>query len=124
MEPRPIAAPLIADFGEDDAVGAAGPDGLADADVGNGLEVLAGRDVANPQLKTLGPIVVDERRQQLSVRADFERAQPEVILALRFRGFVEQDLVGAAPHWLAPPGPILRAGSERPPVHRVAIAQR
>ena len=74
----------------------AGPHRLADADLGDGLDVLAGREVADAQLEPLRPVVVDQRREQLSVGADLERAEPEIFLALGLDRLVEDDLVVAA----------------------------
>ncbi len=64
--------------------------------VGDGLDVLAGRKVADAQLEPLRPVVVDQRREQLAVGADLERAEPEIFLALGLGRLVEDDLVRAA----------------------------
>ena len=81
----------------------AGPHRLADADLGDGLDVLAGRKVADAQLEPLRPVVIGERREQLAVGADLQRAEPEIIAALGFGRLVEDQLVVAAADRLAVP---------------------
>ncbi len=82
---RAIAAPIVVDLGEDDAGAVAGPHRLADADLGDGLDVLAGREVADAQLEPLRPVIVRQRREQLAVGADLERAKPEIFACPRPR---------------------------------------
>src|SRR5207248_7382414 len=60
---RAIAAPVVVDLGEHDSGAVAGPYRLADADFGDGLDVLARRDIADTQLEALRPVVVDQRRE-------------------------------------------------------------
>ena len=55
-------------------------------------------------------VVVDQRREQLAVGADLERAEPEIILALGLDRLVEDDLVIAA----AEPACDTRCGTARP----------
>ena len=50
----------------------AGPHRLADADLGDRLDVLAGREVADAQLEPLRAVIVDQGREQLAVRADLK----------------------------------------------------
>ena len=87
-----VAAPLLVDLGKDDPGAVAGPDRLADADLGDRLDVFAGGEVADPQLEALRAIVVDQRGKQASVGADLERAEPEIFLALGFGRLVEDEL--------------------------------
>ena len=82
---RAIAAPIVVDLGEHDPGAVAGPHRLADADLGDRLDVLAGREVADPQLEPLRPVIVRQRREQLAVRADLERTEAEIIACPRPR---------------------------------------
>src|SRR4051812_28207495 len=50
---RAVAAPLVVDLGEHDSRAVARPYRLADADIGDGLDVLARRQLTNAQLKPL-----------------------------------------------------------------------
>ena len=54
------------------------------------------RKVADAQLEPLRAVIIGERREQLAVGADLERAKPEIFAALGFGRLVEQDLVVAA----------------------------
>src|SRR6478609_10383918 len=74
-----IAAPVLIDLGEDDAVRSARPDGGPATDVGARLDVLASGEVADADGEALRPAVVDVDRCELGVRADLKRAEPEVI---------------------------------------------
>src|SRR4051812_22689765 len=119
METRAVAAPVLVDLVEDDAVGAARPHRLADRDVGDGLDILARREVADAQREAFGAAVIDEDRGELAVRADVHRAQAEIILPLGLQRLVEDNLVLATGELLAVPGAVLRARLERPPVEPV-----
>ena len=70
----------------------AGPHRLADADLGDGLDVLAGGEVADAQLEALRAVVIGQGREQLAVGADLERAEAEIVLALGLGRLVEDQL--------------------------------
>ena len=97
MIARAVAAPILIDLGEHQPGAVAGPHRLADPDVGDRFDHFAGRKVADSQLEALGPVVVDQGREQFAVGADLERAEPEIILALGLGRFVEDDLVARRP---------------------------
>src|SRR5436190_2901140 len=125
MVTRAIAAPIVVDLGEDDAAAVARPHRLADADIGDRLDVLAGSQVANAELEPLRAIVVDQGCEQLSVRTDFKRAEAEIILARGLDGLIENDLVIAAADRLAIPRPVLRAARlESPPIEEIVVTDR
>ena len=105
-----VAAPIVVDLVEDDAAAVAGPHRLADPDLGDRLDVLAGGEVADAELEPLRAVVVGQRRQQLAVRADLERAEAEIFLAFGLDRLVEDDLVVAA----ARPACGTRCGTARP----------
>ena len=88
-----VAAPIVVDLGEDDAAAVGGPDRLADADLGHRLDVAAGGDLADAKLEALGAVVVDQDRGIAAVRADLDRAEPEILLALGLGGLVEDQLL-------------------------------
>ena len=71
--------------------------------VGDGLDVLAGGEIADRQLEPLRPVVVDQGREQAAVGADRERAEAEIFLALGLGILVEDQLVVAAGDGLAVP---------------------
>ena len=91
-----VAAPIVVDLGEDDAAAVGGPDRLADADLGHRLDVAAGGELADAQLEALRAVVVDQHRGVAAVRADLDRAEPEILLARGLGGLVEDDLLAAA----------------------------
>src|SRR5215203_1512674 len=117
-----VAPPIVVHLVEHDAGAVAGPNRLADSDLCNRLDVLAGRKIADPQLEPLRPVVIRERRDEFPVRAHLHCAEPEILAALRLDRLVEDHLVLAAPDGLAVPGPIFGAGPERPPVEEVPVA--
>jgi hypothetical protein len=65
---RAIAAPIVVDLGEDDALAVVRPDGGSDADLGDRLQVLSGSEITDAQGEALRPIVVDQRGEELAVR--------------------------------------------------------
>src|SRR5205814_8073627 len=96
MVARAVATPIVVDLGEDDPGAVARPDRQAYPDLADGLDVLPRRKVADPKLEPLRPVIIGERRHEFAVRADLERAQPEIFAALGLDRLVEQHLVGAA----------------------------
>ena len=120
-----VGAPIVVHLGEDEAAAVGCPDDSADADLGHRLDVAAGGKVADAELEPLRAIVVDQGGGVAAVRADLQPAEPEILLALRLGGFVENRLRMAAGHdGDAIPGPVLRARRERPPVIIVPVALR
>ncbi len=77
MQPSAIAAPILIDLGERQPPRIRGPHRAADADLGDGLDILAGRQVADLELEPFRSVVVDHRRRIAPVRADLDRAQPK-----------------------------------------------
>ena len=75
-------------------------------------------------MESLRPIVIDQHRGKLPVRAHLHRAEAEIVLTLGLNRLVENHLVITARDWLAVPGPVLRAGRECPPVKEVAVLDR
>src|SRR5207253_6582805 len=121
---RAVAAPIVVNLGEYDARAVAGPHRLPDPYRGHGLDVLPGREVANAQMEALGAGSIGQRCREASVRADFQRAEAEVILPVGLGRLVENDLIVPTGNGLPIPGPVLRAGRERPPIEIVAVADR
>ena len=115
---------MVVDLGEDDARAVAGPHRLADADRRHGLDILPGRQIADSKLEPLRAVIIGKRGQQLPVSADLERAEPEIMIAVRLRRLVEDRLIVTTADGLAIPAPVLRPRLERPPVEEIAVSDR
>ena len=115
---RLVAAPMLVDLGEDDALAVAGPDRLADADVGDGFDVARrwrGRGCAS--LNRSEPSSSTKVASSLPSGADRDARRGGNNPCPRPRRPRRRSVRRSPPpSWLAEPLAVLRAGLERPPI--------
>src|SRR5258708_28414891 len=124
MIARTIAAPIVVDLCKNETGAVTRPHRNSDPDFGDSLDILAGRKITNSKLEPLRSVIIGKRGQKLAVRADLPCSKPEIFSALSLDRFVKQHLLLAVVHGLSIPGPVLRAGVERPPILKFAVADR